>query len=64
MVGRKVNYESSKVLRRSSRDRRLPERLASGEYQLLTQRGEPESYEEVRDNHQKEWMQAMQDEIK
>ena len=39
--------------------------MAGGEYQLLTEGGEPESYEEsLKDVHQEKWMEAMQDEIK
>ena len=52
-------------LRRSNRDRHPSNRYSANEYVLLTDSGEPESYAEaMEDEHKKEWVYAMQDEMK
>lgn len=52
-------------LRRSTRDRQPSTRYSVDEYVLLTDGGEPECYAEaMEDEHKKEWVDAMQDEMK
>jgi hypothetical protein len=51
-------------LRRSTRDRHPSTRYSADEYVLLTDGGEPECYAEaMEDEHKKEWVEAMQDEM-
>jgi transposase InsO family protein len=51
-------------LRRSNRDRHPSTRYSADEYVLLTDGGEPECYAEaMEDDHKKEWVEAMQDEM-
>ena len=50
---------------RTTRARQPSSRYPSSEYVLLTDGGEPESFEEaMEDEHKKEWLEAMQDEMK
>ena len=52
------------VLRRSTRERRPPRRYADGDFVLVTDGGEPESFDEaMHDEQSAEWMKAMQDEM-
>ena len=52
-------------VRRSSRDRRPSVRYSPDEYVMITDGGEPECYEEaMTHDKKKEWMKAMQEEIK
>ena len=52
-------------LRRSIRDRQPSTRYSTHEYVLLTVGGEPECYAEAMENeNKKEWVDAMQDEMK
>ena len=52
-------------LRRSIRDRQPSTRYSTDEYVLLTDGGEPECYAEaMEDENKKEWVDAMQDEMK
>ncbi|KAJ0850581.1 putative RNA-directed DNA polymerase [Helianthus annuus] len=51
-------------LRRSTRNRHPSTRYSTDEYVLLTDGGEPECYEEaMEDEHKREWVEAMQDEM-
>ncbi|CAH9113366.1 unnamed protein product [Cuscuta europaea] len=51
-------------LRRSTRDRHPSTRFSANEYVLLTDGGEPECYAEaMEDEHKKEWVEAMQDDM-
>ena len=51
-------------LRRSIRDRHRSTRYSADEYVLVTDGGEPECYAEaMEDEHKKEWVDAMQDEM-
>nr|GEX47772.1 putative RNA-directed DNA polymerase, eukaryota [Tanacetum cinerariifolium] len=51
-------------LGRSTRDHHPSTRYSTNEYVLLTDEGEPECYEEaMKDEHKKEWFEAMQDEM-
>lgn len=51
-------------LRRSIRDRHPSTHYSADEYVLLTDGGEPECYTEaMEDEHKKEWVEAMQDEM-
>ncbi|KAJ0797294.1 putative RNA-directed DNA polymerase [Helianthus annuus] len=51
-------------LRRSTRNRHPSTRYSADEYVLLTDGGEPECYEEaMEDEHKREWVEAMQDEM-
>lgn len=51
--------------RRSTRDRHPSAKYPSSEYVLLTDGGEPESFEEALDNEDKQhWLDAMKDEMK
>ncbi|KAJ9560716.1 hypothetical protein OSB04_005876 [Centaurea solstitialis] len=51
-------------LRRSTRDRHPSSRYSVDEYVVLTDGGEPECYAEaMEDEHKKEWVEAMQDEM-
>ena len=51
-------------LRRSVRDRHRSTRYSADEYVLVTDEGEPECYAEaMEDEHKKEWVDAMQDEM-
>ena len=46
------------------RDRRAPKRFPDAEHLLLTDEGEPESFEEAKeDPHSKKWLSAMQNEM-
>ena len=46
------------------RERRAPRRFLDVEHVLLTDEGEPECFEEAKDDtHSKKWLSAMQDEI-
>lgn len=57
--------EPAVPLRRSTRDRQPSTRYSANEYVLLTDGGEPESYDEVlEDEHKKEWLEAMVYEMK
>ena len=52
-------------LRRSTRDRHPSTRYSVDDYVLLTDGGEPESYEEaMEDENKMKWVDAMQDEMK
>jgi transposase InsO family protein len=52
-------------LRRSTREHRPSTRYTPHEYVVLTDGGEPECYEEAMEHdHKKEWLKAMQEEIK
>ena len=52
-------------LRRSTRDRHPSTRYSADDYVLLTDGGEPESYEEaMEDENKMKWVDAMQDEMK
>ncbi|KAD6119895.1 hypothetical protein E3N88_11166 [Mikania micrantha] len=51
-------------LRRSTRDRHPSTHFSADEYVLLTDGGEPECYAEaMEDEHKREWVEAMQDEM-
>ena len=51
-------------VRRSTREHRPSVRYSSSEYILLTDEGEPESFQEVQTHRDKcSWVQAMQDEM-
>ena len=51
-------------LRRSSRQRQPSRRYSTDEYVMLTDAGEPESYQEAVESEQKEkWLAAMQEEM-
>ncbi|KAF5781986.1 putative RNA-directed DNA polymerase [Helianthus annuus] len=51
-------------LRRSTRNRHPSTRYSTDEYVLLTDGGEPGCYEEaMEDEHKREWVEAMQDEM-
>ena len=51
--------------RRSTRERRPSTRYNTQEYVMLTDGGEPETYEEaINDGKQEEWLKAMQEEMK
>ncbi|CAH9096206.1 unnamed protein product [Cuscuta epithymum] len=51
-------------LRRSTRDRHPSTRFSANEYVLLTDGGEPECYAEaMEDEHKREWVEAMKDEM-
>ena len=51
-------------LRRSSRQRQPSRRYSTDEYVMLTDAGEPESYQEAIESEQKEkWLVAMQEEM-
>jgi len=53
------------LLRRSSRTRQSSTRYPSDQYVLLTDEGEPESFEEAMgDEHRQKWIEVMQDEMK
>ena len=46
------------------RERRAPRRFPDPEHVLLTDEGEPESFEEAKDDtHSRKWLSAMQDEM-
>ena len=46
------------------RERRAPRRFPDAEHVLLTDEGEPESFEEAKDDtHMRKWLSAMQDEM-
>ncbi|KAL5821663.1 hypothetical protein ACOSQ3_023545 [Xanthoceras sorbifolium] len=52
-------------LRRSTRERQPSRRYSPNEYVMLTDGGEPESYDEaITDQHKTEWLKAMQEEMK
>ena len=52
-------------LRRSTRERHTSRRYSSNEYVMISDQGEPESYEEVMEHEKKaEWLKAMQEEMK
>jgi transposase InsO family protein len=52
-------------LRRSTRDRQPSRKYSANEYVLLSDRGEPESYQDAMQHDQKkQWLEAMQDEMK
>jgi hypothetical protein len=52
-------------LRRSTRNRQPSRKYSTNEYVLLSDGGEPESYQEVMQHDQKkQWLEAMQDEMK
>ncbi|KAK8936121.1 hypothetical protein KSP39_PZI013254 [Platanthera zijinensis] len=52
------------ALRRSDRARHPPARYSASEFVLLTDAGEPESYDEaVKSTEKRQWMDAMQDEM-
>ena len=52
-------------LRRSARERHTSRRYSSNEYVMISDQGEPESYEEVMEHEKKaEWLKAMQEEMK
>ena len=57
---------STKIqLRRSTRNQQPSKRYSTNEYVLLSDGGEPESYQEVMLHDQKnQWLEAMQDEMK
>lgn len=51
-------------VRRSTRDRKISTCYSSSDYVLLTDIGEPGSYEEaMEDEHKEEWVDVMQDEM-
>uniref|UniRef100_A0A803N8D4 Uncharacterized protein n=1 Tax=Chenopodium quinoa TaxID=63459 RepID=A0A803N8D4_CHEQI len=57
--------EQPDPVRRSIRDRRPSIRYPSSDYVLLTDGGEPESFEEAMDSDDKQhWLDAMKDEMK
>ena len=61
-VGEQVPAEPQ--LRRSSRQRQPSRRYSTDEYVMLTDAGEPESYQEAVESEQKEeWLAAMQEEM-
>ena len=61
-VGEQVPAEPQ--LRRSSRQRQPSRRYSTDEYVMLTDAGEPESYQEAVESEQKEkWLVAMQEEM-
>ena len=46
------------------RERRAPRRFPDAEHVLLTDEGEPESFEEAKDDtHRRKWLSPMQDEM-
>ena len=46
------------------RERRPPQRFLDAEHLLLTDEGEPESFEEAKeDTHNRKWLSAMHDEM-
>jgi hypothetical protein len=52
-------------LRKSTRDRQPSRKYSANEYVLLSDGGEPESYQEAMQHDQKkQWLEAMQDEMK
>ncbi|KAL5818254.1 hypothetical protein ACOSQ3_022150 [Xanthoceras sorbifolium] len=52
-------------LRRSTRERQPSRKYSPNEYVMLTDGGEPESYDEaIIDQHKTEWLKAMQEEMK
>ncbi|KAL5863382.1 hypothetical protein ACOSQ3_000896 [Xanthoceras sorbifolium] len=52
-------------LRRSTRERQPSRKYSPNEYVMLTDGGEPESYDEaITDQHKTEWLKAMQEEMK
>ena len=64
-VAHEVVDESNIPLQRSTRQRFPSSRYSPKEYVLLTDGGEPECYEEaMEDEHNNQWIEAMQDEIK
>jgi len=52
-------------LRRSTREHQPSRRYSPSEYVLLTDGGEPESYQEALEHeHKREWLKAMKEELK
>ncbi|QHO13807.1 Retrovirus-related Pol polyprotein [Arachis hypogaea] len=52
-------------LRRSTRERHPSQKYSSHEYVMNTETGEPKSYQEaMSDEHKKDWLKAMQEEMK